>query len=142
MLKVENVVKSFGRLVAVDGVSLDVPAGRVVGLIGPNGSGKSTLLNLIAGELRPDAGRITFDGHDITGRSPDAIFRAGLVRSYQDPSLFFRMTVLDNALLPGQGPEGRRCPRRAVAPPVGQARGADRRDRRASTGRNPASRAV
>jgi branched-chain amino acid transport system ATP-binding protein len=100
LLSVHDVRKSFERLQAVDGVSLSVTKGKIVGLIGPNGSGKSTLFAMIAGALSADSGRIEFDGQDITHRSPDQIFQSGLVRSYQNPSLFSRMTVLDNALLP------------------------------------------
>jgi branched-chain amino acid transport system ATP-binding protein len=100
MLTLENVTKSFGQLRAVDGVSLTVPRGKIIGLIGPNGSGKSTLLSLIAGGQQLDSGRIEFNGQEITNRSADQIYQLGLVRSFQDPSLFLRMTVLDNMLLP------------------------------------------
>jgi len=106
LLALHDVRKGFERLQAVDGVSLTVPSGKIVGLIGPNGSGKSTLFNVISGNLRADAGRIEFDGHDLTVRSPDQIFHLGLVRSYQDPSLFFRMTVLDNMLVPARSQRG------------------------------------
>jgi branched-chain amino acid transport system ATP-binding protein len=108
MLSLTGVRKSFERLQAVAGVSLDVPIGKIVGLIGPNGSGKSTLFNLISGALRADSGRIVFDGRDITSRSPDQIFDLGLVRSYQDPALFFRMSTLDNALVPAKRQRGER----------------------------------
>ncbi len=100
LLRVHNVSKRFERLQAVDNVSLSVPPGKIVGVIGPNGSGKSTLFALLSGSQRADSGQIQFDGHDITHRSPDQIFQLGLVRSYQDPALFTRMTVLDNVLLP------------------------------------------
>lgn len=100
LLKLEHVSKSFESLLAVNEVSLSIQPGQIAGLIGPNGSGKSTLLSLIAGTLPSDSGQIIFDGHDITRRSADQIFQLGLGRSYQDPSLFFRMTVLDNSLLP------------------------------------------
>lgn len=106
MLELQNVSKAFEQLRAVDGVSLTVPQGQIIGLIGPNGSGKSTLLSLIAGNQRASGGRILFDGHDITRQSADNIFQRGLVRSYQDPSLFFRMTVLDNTLLPAKAQHG------------------------------------
>jgi len=108
MLEIQNLVKRFGRLRAVDDVSLRVEPGQIVGLIGPNGSGKSTLLNVLAGTLPANAGRITFDGHDITGQPADAIFRRGMARSFQDPALFQRMNVLDNALLPVKGQSGER----------------------------------
>lgn len=102
MLQIRDLTRSFGGLRAVDGVTLDVGDGQVVGLIGPNGSGKSTLINLIAGQLHPDSGSIHFDGQDITQSPPDAINRLGLARGYQDPALFFQMSVLDNTLLPAR----------------------------------------
>ncbi len=108
MLELQNVAKSFDNLRAVDGVSLTVPRGQIIGLIGPNGSGKSTLLSLIAGNQQPSGGRILFDGHDITRHTADQVFNLGMVRSFQDPSLFFRMNVLDNALLPVQKQRGER----------------------------------
>lgn len=109
LLVLENVSKNFDRLRAVDGVSLSVPQGQIVGLIGPNGSGKSTLFNVISGLLNADAGRIVFDGHDMTARSAAEIFQLGLARSFQDPALFFRMTVLDNTLLPSKDQRGERA---------------------------------
>ena len=108
MLRLEQVEKSFDSLRAVDGVSLTVDQGQIIGLIGPNGSGKSTLLNLIGGTLTPDAGQIYFAGEDVTQQPVDAIFQRGLARSFQDPSLFFRMSVLDNMLLPVKEQEGER----------------------------------
>ena len=106
LLTLQDVRKSFERLQAVDGVSLAVSAGQIVGLIGPNGSGKSTLFNLISGASRADSGQITFDGRDIGALRADEIYRRGLARSYQDPALFFRMTVLDNTLVPAKGLRG------------------------------------
>ncbi|MEZ4673893.1 MAG: ABC transporter ATP-binding protein [Caldilineaceae bacterium] len=106
MLTLHNVRKQFDKLTAVDGVSLTVEQGQIVGLIGPNGSGKSTLLNVTAGSLAANEGTITFDGHDITKRPANAIFDLGLARSFQDPALFTRMTVLDNMLLPVRNQRG------------------------------------
>jgi branched-chain amino acid transport system ATP-binding protein len=100
ILQVSDLTKDFGGLRAVDQLSLEVPAGQIIGLIGPNGSGKSTLLNMIAGGIKATSGKIHFNGKDITALEPDAIFQLGLARGFQDPSLFFRMTVLDNTLLP------------------------------------------
>jgi branched-chain amino acid transport system ATP-binding protein len=100
MLTLKNVTKVFGGLCAVNDVSLEVPEGKIVGLIGPNGSGKSTLINLISGTLESTSGQIVFDGQDITRLSSDKIFQRGLARGFQDPALFFQMTVLDNVLLP------------------------------------------
>ncbi len=108
VLELQNVRKVFGNLCAVGGVSLRVDKGQIVGLIGPNGSGKSTLLSTIAGAQRADDGRIFFDDQEITHLRPDQIFHRGLARSYQDPSLFFRMSVLDNALLAAKGQRGER----------------------------------
>lgn len=113
MLTVSRLSKAFGRLQAVQDVTLQVQPGQIVGLIGPNGSGKSTLLNCIAGTLTPDSGRVNFDGHDITGAPPDVVFRRGIARSHQDPALFQRMSVLDNTLLPARNQRGesaRRAP--------------------------------
>ncbi len=106
MLTLTNLAKHFGTLRAVDGVSLNVPQGQIIGLIGPNGSGKSTLLSVIAGSQPPTSGQINFNGGDITGAPPAEIFRRGLARSYQDPALFTRMSVLDNALLPVRDQRG------------------------------------
>jgi branched-chain amino acid transport system ATP-binding protein len=115
LLQLHDVRKSFERLQAVDGVSLTVPQGKIIGLIGPNGSGKSTLFALISGTLHADSGQIMLDGNDIAHRSPDQIFQLGLVRSYQDPSLFTRMTVLDNVLLPAKDQRGEK-PSLSLAP--------------------------
>jgi branched-chain amino acid transport system ATP-binding protein len=106
MLDVQGVYKHFGGLLAVAGASLRVEQGQIAGLIGPNGSGKSTLISTVAGQHRPDEGRILLEGQEIGGLPPERIFQLGLARSYQDPSLFFRMGVLDNALLPPQGQVG------------------------------------
>ncbi len=106
MLLLENVRKQFEKLVAVDDLSLRVEQGQIVGLIGPNGSGKSTLLNVTAGSLPADGGRLTFAGHEITNRPANQIFDLGLARSFQDPALFTRMTVLDNMLLPTREQKG------------------------------------
>lgn len=106
LLELDKVVKKFEGLAAVDGVSMRLEPGEIVGLIGPNGSGKSTLLSTVAGQFRPDSGAITFAGQAIGGLPADRIFQLGLARSYQDPSLFFRMSVLDNALLPAKDQRG------------------------------------
>jgi len=106
MLELQNVRKDFDGLRAVDNVSLSVSSGQIVGLIGPNGSGKSTLLNLIDGSLSPTGGRVSLGGRDITGLSSDSVFKLGIARGFQDPSLFFQMTVLDNTILPVKDQRG------------------------------------
>ena len=108
LLELDKVRKDYGGLRAVDNVSLHVPEGAIIGLIGPNGSGKSTLINLIAATTALTGGRIRFDGDDISDFSSDQVFRRGIVRGYQEPSLYFKMTALDNALLPVQGQLGER----------------------------------
>ena len=106
MLRLQGVSKNFERLRAVDAVSLTVAPGQIVGLIGPNGSGKSTLLNVTAGSLRADGGSIHFAGEPITNLPAPAIFQRGLARSFQEPALFERMSVLDNMLLPVRDQRG------------------------------------
>lgn len=113
MLEVRGLSKSFDSLQAVDNVSMTVPKGAIVGLIGPNGSGKSTLLSLIAGTLPADSGSVLLEAEEIGALPADERFRRGIVRSFQDPSLFFRMTALDNALLPAHPQRGEKP---AVAP--------------------------
>jgi len=102
------VVKAFGGLRAVDGVSLQVDNGDIIGLIGPNGSGKTTLFNLISGMLKVDSGEIYFKGERIDRLEPYDIFRRGIVRSYQVPRLFYGMTVIENCLVPPRNQVGER----------------------------------
>ena len=95
-LVAEQVVKRFRGLKALDGVSLSVREGEIVGLIGPNGSGKTTLLNVASGVLRPTAGRVRVDGVDATGRRPHEVARLGVGRTFQQIRLFGEMTVAEN----------------------------------------------
>jgi ABC-type branched-subunit amino acid transport system ATPase component len=99
LLQVSNLVRRFGALRAVDDVTFSVTPGSITGLIGPNGAGKTTLFGLITGALRPQGGTIAFEGRNITGCTPDKIFRAGLARTFQIPRPFPRMTVLENVML-------------------------------------------
>ncbi len=98
MIRVEGVSRRFGGVAAVDGVSLAVEPGSITGLIGPNGAGKTTLFNLIAGEIRPDAGRIFLGGEDITGLPPHRLFHRGLLRTFQIAHEFSTLTVRENLL--------------------------------------------
>ncbi len=106
LFQVEGLVKNFGALLATDHVSLEVSAGEIHALIGPNGAGKSTLVNLISGLHRPDAGRVTLDGVDLTPLPMHARVRAGLSRCFQLTSIFRDVTVLDNLLLAAQAHAG------------------------------------
>ena len=96
LLTVSHVCKSFGGLRAVHDVSLAVAPGSLTALIGPNGAGKTTLFSLMSGFYVPDAGRIEFDGHDITGQAPDANARAGMARTFQIVQPFAAQTVREN----------------------------------------------
>jgi len=99
LLRLENVSKSFGSVTAANEFSLELDAGEALGIIGPNGAGKSTLFNLITGGVRPDSGRVFFDGVDITQAPPHRRCAAGIGRSYQIPHPFAKMTVFENLLV-------------------------------------------
>jgi branched-chain amino acid transport system ATP-binding protein len=99
ILEVRGVSKSFGGLLAVKNVDLEVKEKEVLGIIGPNGAGKTTLFNLITGFLRPDQGRIIFNGEDITGLKPHEICRRGLARTFQLVKPFPTMTVMENTMI-------------------------------------------
>jgi branched-chain amino acid transport system ATP-binding protein len=99
MLKIENLTKSFGGLQAVSQVNMTVGKNEIVGLIGPNGAGKTTFFNLISGVLRPTAGRVVFQGDNITGCSTHSIAKKGVVRTFQGDNIFPDLTVLDNIIL-------------------------------------------
>ena len=94
--------RSFGGIRAVAGVSLEIPRGCLYAVIGPNGSGKTTLFNLLTGHTRPDAGRVRFDGHDITGMPYYKVTRRGLAKSYQITTVFPLLTVLENVRIAAQ----------------------------------------
>ncbi|MFD4841122.1 ABC transporter ATP-binding protein [Achromobacter sp. NPDC058515] len=96
MLKVTNLKKRFGGLVALQGVDLEVPKGSILGIIGMNGSGKTTMLNCINGIYTPDEGRIELDGRDIGGRPVHEVARLGVGRTFQVPRIFRQLTLLDN----------------------------------------------
>jgi branched-chain amino acid transport system ATP-binding protein len=99
VLSVAGLTIRFGGLVALDEVDLDVGAGEIVAVIGPNGAGKSTLFNIITGIYRPTAGRVRFDGADITGRPTHEIVARGIARTFQASRLFADLSVLDNVVL-------------------------------------------
>lgn len=98
LIQVENAVKFFGGLMAVGGVSFDVPEGSIYGLIGPNGAGKTTVFNLITGNYKLDKGKIVFKGENITGKPTHRIVASGIARTFQNIRLFSNMSVLENAL--------------------------------------------
>lgn len=102
LLQLRGVRKQFGGVRANDGVDLDVPTGAIVGLIGPNGSGKTTLFNLVTGSLAPDSGQILFAGRDITELGPAPTARLGLLRTFQQVSVYAGMTCLQCLLASGR----------------------------------------
>src|SRR5262249_41494121 len=95
-LRLENVTRRYGGLVAVDDVSLQIAAQGITAIIGPNGAGKTTLFNVISGTSAPSAGHVSFAGEDITGLPPERIAKRGLVRTFQLVQLFEQLTVLEN----------------------------------------------
>src|SRR5262245_63862361 len=99
LLALEGVARSFGAVRAVNGITLTMDAGLLLGVIGPNGAGKTTLFNLIGGDVRPDAGTIRFRGENVTRLRPHERCRRGIGRSYQIPHPFGGMTVFENLLV-------------------------------------------
>lgn len=106
MLSARDVKKHFGGIRAVDGMSIDVHEGEMVGLIGPNGAGKTTFFNVISGDPHPDEGTIVFDGEEIQGLPPYRTARRGLVRTFQLTRTLARMTVMENVMLAPKGQLG------------------------------------
>ncbi len=99
LLEIKDVRRTFGGLIALDGVCVEVHDGQIKAVIGPNGAGKTTLFNIIAGALDPDSGSIVYDGVPVTGRRPYQIGRRGISRTFQNLSLFEEMTVLENVMV-------------------------------------------
>ena len=99
ILEINNVTKQFGGLTALDDVSFQVEEGEIRGLIGPNGAGKSTMFKNIAGFYEPTKGNIIFQGVNIEGRKPHSIAEMGIVRTFQETTLFQELSVFENALV-------------------------------------------
>jgi len=99
LIEARDITKAFGSFKAVDGASVAVKPGEILGLIGPNGAGKSTLFNCLTGDVAPTAGTVWFEGHDITGLAPEERARRGLARTFQVPQTFANMTVLENVMI-------------------------------------------
>ena len=95
-LETKALTKNFGGLAAVFQLEMSVRQGEIVGLIGPNGAGKTTVFDLITGFLRPSAGRVLFDGKDISGKKPHLIAKMGIGRTFQLAYLFPEFTVFEN----------------------------------------------
>ncbi|RSN73866.1 MAG: ABC transporter ATP-binding protein [Thermoproteota archaeon] len=99
ILKTDNLVKRFGGLIAVNEVSIGVEDGSITLLIGPNGCGKTTFVNSVSGYYKPDGGKVYFQGEDTTGLPLHKMYQKGLVRTFQIPSPFLQLSVLENLLL-------------------------------------------
>jgi ABC-type branched-subunit amino acid transport system ATPase component len=99
LLEVDSICKTFGQVRAVDDCSFAVEANAVTALIGPNGSGKTTVFNLVTGYLKPDSGRVRFDGRDVTGKDPGRMYRRGLSRTFQQARVFPQLTVQENLVV-------------------------------------------
>ena len=130
LLRLEEMSKMFGGLIALNDLTFDVDAGSIVGLIGPNGAGKTTVFNCITGNYTPESGRIFFDGKSIAGLTPaQGVWNWGIARTFQTIRLFGRLSVLENVLAgrhcrmksgliscmlhtpgPARGRKNRRCP--------------------------------
>ena len=100
ILEITKLRKRFGGVQAVDGIDLTIRRGELLGIIGPNGSGKTTLVNLITGFVKPDTGRIVFDGRNITGLAPHRIADLGLARAFQMVRPFYRLPAFRNMIVP------------------------------------------
>ncbi len=99
LLTLRGLTRCFGGLTAVDAIDLDLKQGELVSIIGPNGAGKTTLFNLVTGLDRPDAGKVRFDGHEITGLSPERLAGEGMARTFQLGRVFGNLSVMDNVLI-------------------------------------------
>ncbi|MGA7809534.1 ATP-binding cassette domain-containing protein, partial [Bradyrhizobium sp.] len=99
LLEARNITKAFGSFRAVDGASVTLEQGDILGLIGPNGAGKSTFFNCLTGDLLLTSGQVLFDGRDITALSPEARAQVGLARTFQVPQTFETLSVLENVMI-------------------------------------------
>lgn len=111
VLKVEALEKSYGAIQAVAGVSFEVQAGEIFGVIGPNGSGKTTLFNSMLGQITPDSGRIALKGQDVTHLGPLELNHLGVGRTFQTLQVFGKMTVRDNLIVAAQEHQGNKASR-------------------------------
>lgn len=125
VLEVRDIVKRFGGITAVDGVSFHVDQGEILGIIGPNGCGKSTLFNCILGQLTPTSGSVSLDGSDVTGLSPNALNRRGVSRTFQLLQVFPALSVKENLILAGQEHQGTMLSRLFGARDAGLSKAAD-----------------
>ena len=108
LIKVENLVKTFGGLVALNDCSLEIKDKAITGIIGPNGSGKTTLFNVITGNLKPDTGKVFYNGVEITNEESHDLFHLGVLRTFQIAHEFSNMTVIENLMVVPGNQKGER----------------------------------
>jgi len=106
ILSISGITKNFGGLTVLDGIDMEMEQGKLYQLIGPNGSGKTTLINVVSGLLKPDDGKIIFDGTDITQKGLFDTYKTGLVRTWQIPQPFNTLTTMENFLISSSGNAG------------------------------------
>jgi branched-chain amino acid transport system ATP-binding protein len=99
LIKVENLSKKFGGVIAVNGLDFTIEAGGIISIIGPNGAGKTTLFNLLSGVYTPSTGRIFFAGDDVTGMASHELAAVGLSRTFQNVQTFMNMSALENVMV-------------------------------------------
>jgi branched-chain amino acid transport system ATP-binding protein len=106
ILSISGITKHFGGITVLDGIDMEIEQGKLYQLIGPNGSGKTTLINVVSGLLKPDNGKIIFDGNDITQKGLFDTYNTGLVRTWQIPQPFNTLTTMENFLISSSGNSG------------------------------------
>jgi len=106
ILSISGIRKHFGGLTVLDGINMELEGGKLYQLIGPNGSGKTTLINVVSGLLKPDNGKIIFDGNDITQKGLYDTYKTGLVRTWQIPQPFVHLTTMENIMISSGGNSG------------------------------------
>ena len=99
LLQARGLTRRFGGVVALDELDLDVAPNEILGLIGPNGSGKTTFFNVVTGIYAPHGGSVAFDGADLTGASPQAVYHAGMSRTFQRSRLSLPLSIFDNVMI-------------------------------------------
>ncbi|HTY74193.1 MAG TPA: ABC transporter ATP-binding protein [Candidatus Nanoarchaeia archaeon] len=116
ILTVSNIKKTFGGVTALSNVNMEIQSGKMTMMIGPNGSGKTTLINIISGFYKPDEGKVLFEGKDITSKPPNEVARQGLIRTFQVPAPFQKLSVMENLLIASKGNPGESFIRAPLTP--------------------------
>ncbi|RMF34040.1 MAG: ABC transporter ATP-binding protein [Alphaproteobacteria bacterium] len=124
-MQIEDLTKHYGGVHAVDGASFEIPQGSITGLIGPNGAGKTTCFNIIAGAEPPTSGRVIFQGEDVTGLPTHLLFHRGIVRTFQLPKEFAKLTALENLMAAAPDQPGERILLNWLSPAQVRAREAE-----------------